>query len=352
MTTSDNLLQISQIRFPIISFLIALAGGTLSMWGGSWDVTSHLLRTPETFFTPSHTVLYAGVGVSVISAALSLVLLIKNREPKSYRFGFRLILVGTMMQLIAGPGDFVWHDAFGIDGLLSPTHLLLVLGIVIVLLGPVMGLGRMYLNLEKKPSFLKLVLPISFGVFWFSIMWLVFLFVLPISEGDTHNFNPDPYVGLVLGLTLLPFVFSVLFWTCYKTMGVFGAASAASLSFVMMNVTSNILTSEGLIQYIPWFAAPLICAVASDYLLNSEKVIKKFSTKIAGGLLGSMFFVFCFPMFSMTILDFYVFNDVFSYDVLPTAYDVVYEIWMVSIIPGAVFGMIGMWFASKKLQIS
>lgn len=337
----------------MLSFLIGLGGTTLSMWGGSWDVTSHLLRTPETFFTPSHGVLYTGVGISVVSAVLCLILLIKNRESKSYRFGFKLVLIGAVMQLTAGPGDFVWHEAFGIDGLLSPTHVTLVLGIVIVLLGSIIGLGRIYLNSEKKSNLLKFVLPISFGIFWFSVMWFVFFFVLPISEGDTHNFNPDPYVGLILGLTVLPFVSSVLFWTSYKTMGVFGAASAASLSFVMMNVTSNILTSDGLIHYLPWFAAPLISAVASDCILNSQNThLKKFSAQISGALLGSMFFVFCFPMFSMSFLEFYVFNDVFPYDVLPTAYDMMSEIWMLSVIPGTISGMVGMWFASKKLQLS
>jgi hypothetical protein len=41
---------------------------------------SHLLRRPETFFTPSHTMLYAGIGLLVIGAIVGATLLLKNKE--------------------------------------------------------------------------------------------------------------------------------------------------------------------------------------------------------------------------------------------------------------------------------
>ena len=46
----------------------------------------------------------------------------------------------------------------------------------------------------------------------------------------------------------------------------------------------------------------------------------------------------------------YVFNDVFPYDILPEASNTVFEIWMMTIIPGAIAGMLGMMFASRKLN--
>jgi hypothetical protein len=51
----------------------------------------------------------------------------------------------------------------------------------------------------------------------------------------------------------------------------------------------------------------------------------------------------------MTFLDVYLFNGVFPYDVLPTSSDMVFQIWMMTVIPGAIAGMLGMMFASKKL---
>ena len=57
-----------------------------------------------------------------------------------------------------------------------------------------------------------------------------------------------------------------------------------------------------------------------------------------------------FPMLSMTFLQVYVFNDVFPYDILPEASNTVFEIWMMTIIPGAIAGMLGMMLASRKLN--
>ena len=142
-----------------------------------------------------------------------------------------------------------------------------------------------------------------------------------------------------------------MFWASHHTLNRFGAASISALTFTMMNVTSNILTSENLLTYTSWFVVPLAGAIAADYILSKKGAhLDRHSKKIAGTILGSLFFVFCFPMLSMTFLEFYVYNDVFPYDVLPTASDTVLDIWLMTIIPGAISGMIGMIFASRKLN--
>jgi hypothetical protein len=177
--------------------------------------------------------------------------------------------------------------------------------------------------------------------------------VRPISEGDTHNFNPNPYVALILGVTLLPFSFSLIFWFASKTVNRLGAASAAALVFLIMNISANIFTSEKLLFYLPWFAAPMISAILADYLLNNKtksKFLQSHSNKISGSILGSMFFMFSFPMLAMTFLDFYVFNDVFSYDVIHSSSNTIANVWLMTIIPGIVFGMIGTIYAQKKLS--
>jgi hypothetical protein len=355
ISKEDGKSSSSTKKLPITLFLIALIGAALSMWGASWDITSHLLRTPETFFTPSHALLYLGVGISLISAILNLALLLIKKQARNtpFVFGSKLIIIGAVLQIIAGPGDFYWHELFGIDGLLSPTHITLALGIMIVSLGAVIGFGRIHSHLTEKNNFLKLLLLTSFGIFWFSVMWFVFFFVLPISEGDTHNFNPDPYVAIVLSFVALPFAFSIVFWFISKTFNSFGVASISTLVFIGMNITSNIITSEKLLMYLPWFAAPLISAIVADYILNNKiksKLAQKHSDKISGLVLGSMFFIFCFPMLAMTFLEPYLFNDVFSYDVLHTSSDTISQIWLMSIIPGAISGMFGMMFASRYLN--
>jgi len=171
-------------------------------------------------------------------------------------------------------------------------------------------------------------------------------------DGDTHDFNPNPYVAIILSF-ILPFAFSLVFWSASKTFNGFGMASASAFVFVMMNITSNIFTSEKLLIYILWFTAPMISAIIADYILSTRiksNLFQKHGSKISGLILGSMFFIFCFPMLAMTFLDLYLFNDVFSYDVLHTTSDTVFQIWMMTIIPGAISGMLGMIFASRKLS--
>ena len=354
MESDGKTIKISSVKLPIASFFIGLVGVALSMWGASWDITSHLLRIPETFFTPSHMVLYTGVGISVVSAVLSIAVLIrkKNAVVQPFILGSKLVILGAILQIIAGPGDFYWHELFGIDGLLSPTHIALAIGILIVSIGTVIGFTRIQSHLEIKNNFMKVIIPIAFGVFWFAVMWMVFFFVLPISDGDTHNFNPDENFAVILSFVVLPFLFSIVFWSIVKSQNAFGVASAAALAFVTMNITSNIFTSEDLMRYLPWFVAPIASAIVTDYILSGKinsKIIKNHQNKISGLILGSMFFMFCFPMLAMTFLEPYLFNDVFSYDVLHSSSDMVFEIWLMTVIPGAVAGMLGMIFASKKL---
>jgi hypothetical protein len=160
--------------------------------------------------------------------------------------------------------------------------------------GSTIGFARIRSEMGQKNKVLKFILPVSFGVFWFSVMWLIFFFVLPISEGETHNFNPNPYVAIVLGSVLLPFSFSLVFWFTSRSINSFGAASVASFVFLLMNITSNIFTSENLLFYLPWFVAPMISAILADYLLNKKtksKFIQTHSVKISGAILGSMFFM-------------------------------------------------------------
>lgn len=341
-------------KISLASYFVAFVGVTLSVWGASWDITAHLLRAPETFFTPSHLVLYTGVGISLISALINIGVLARKKElrKQGYAFGSRLIIIGAIFQIMAGPGDFYWHEMFGLDGLLSPTHLVLALGILMTSIGVLVGMGRIRSDFGQNNKFIKTMLPISFGVFWFNVMWLIFFFVLPISEGETHNFNPDPYVAIVLTFMALPFSYSLVFWSASKSTGRFGAGTGAALAFVAMNITSNILTSENLFMFLPMYVMPLVATLGADYILykNNNSFIQRHKNKIAGSILGSVFFMFSFPMLGMTFLEIYVYNDVFPYDVLHTSTDLLADIWMMSMVPGAIAGSLGITFASRKLD--
>lgn len=118
-----------------------------SLWitvGGFVDGFAHRnLDTPETFFTPWHAILYTGY---LTSAAWIISLVIRNRSSASslgnaIPIGYETAVAGVVVFAIGGLGDMFWHMAFGtevsVDALLSPTHLMLLVGALLILSGPV-----------------------------------------------------------------------------------------------------------------------------------------------------------------------------------------------------------------------
>jgi hypothetical protein len=103
----------------------------------------------ETFFTPWHAVLYSGY---LAGAAALVVTFVRNRRRGAPRAralppGYRLSLAGAFIFFFGGVADMVWHVTFGIEkgieGLISPSHLVLALGGGLMVTGPLRaGLHR------------------------------------------------------------------------------------------------------------------------------------------------------------------------------------------------------------------
>ena len=99
-------------------------------------------KVDGTFFTPWHAVLYSGFA---IAGAFLVLNLLRNRV-KGYPWlealppGYSISLLGVIIFAVGGVLDLIWHILFGIemnvDALLSPTHLMLALGVVLMVTGP------------------------------------------------------------------------------------------------------------------------------------------------------------------------------------------------------------------------
>ena len=98
----------------------------------------------ESFLTPWHALFYAGFTAS----ALWLAGMSRRRAPGvvDWRLsflpaGYEGARLGLVLFALGGIGDAAWHSAFGvergIDALLSPSHLLLFAGLVLILTAPV-----------------------------------------------------------------------------------------------------------------------------------------------------------------------------------------------------------------------
>jgi len=114
----------------IIIVTLSALGLILQSFAGSWDATSHLTKTPETFFTPPHLLLYTGIGFTLIAFVLAInfimsrVLItrlgfkdktvieenpgkkIGNKKLHNIKVSMRLLIAGTIVLISGAPLDF------------------------------------------------------------------------------------------------------------------------------------------------------------------------------------------------------------------------------------------------------
>lgn len=119
---------------------------TIGLFLDGWAHT-HMPQL-ETFFTPWHAVLYSGY----LSVALFLVVAAFRNHERGYDWmksipnGYGLSLLGAGIFAVGGVGDMTWHILFGIErnveALLSPTHLILATGMLLMLTGPMRAAWR------------------------------------------------------------------------------------------------------------------------------------------------------------------------------------------------------------------
>src|SRR5918996_2884314 len=236
---NDHFLRSNAINVSLAAVIIATAGAFLQIGGTSWDVTSHLLLQPETFFTPSHTVLYTGIGLLTITAGIGGAFLIKNKdlETKSFFTSFKLFIIGSAISLVAGPSDFIWHETFGVDGLLSPPHLTLITGMLINAVATILGLARIdvHITSPSRQKLIKATMIPAFAALWFTTTWYVYMFSLPFSNGENFQFNLNPLIASLIAIVTLSILSSIIFLTASKCIGRFGAGTIVSALVVGIN---------------------------------------------------------------------------------------------------------------------
>jgi hypothetical protein len=348
-------LKLSSLNISVLlaALLIATTGGILQIGGASWDITSHILRQPETFFTPSHSVLYTGVGLTTIAAAIGLFIYLRNRKEvrsRSFYTAFKLLIIGAAIQLVSGPGDFMWHSVFGVDGLMSPPHLALATGILINTIAAVVGLARVLPLIQSKrnQALARAALVPAFGALWFSSIWYIFMFVLPLSNGEHFRFNPDPAAAIVIATIALPFVSAMIFLLSARTIGKLGAASAVAGVVITMNVLANIAPAyQSLGAFLPWQLLAIIPAtIGADIAI--QRAGQRKGMIIAGVLIGVTFYVFNYPMLPMAFAELLNQPNAFMSDILPSMYATLPQVIVMTAVPSAIAGVFGAIIGSKK----
>jgi hypothetical protein len=292
----------SAIRIsPIIYFLISI-GVSLQISGSNWDIVWHGVGNVETFFTPPHSVIYSGVALTIGSVvggiiqgafkihqqyATWLILL-----PSSLPLSLKLAAIGCILQLTAGPFDFLWHTQFGFDGLLSPPHSVLAAGMLTAALGALMGIyshcsnhsSRKINDISSSSLFSKLSLIVGFAVFLMVAVGMILMFTLPFSKGQLFDFNPNPLAALVAASVSIPFILG----TCsFVAARISSSSTGNRLPFILTFIVAVIMTIQSTTtitsnSYFAWlfpvYLLNIIPALVADILILIFRYSQKKNT--------------------------------------------------------------------------
>ena len=145
--------------------VLAVMGTSGVLIGGIWDSASHALKIPDSFWTIQHVTVYTGVSIVAFSAAFGTVLSLKNRK---IMLGMILLLAGSAMQLGGGYVDYNFHQIYGIDGLVTSSHLTIESGLLLTSIGGFLTLAKFGYGKTKK------VVPFAIINIIFSATWIGF----------------------------------------------------------------------------------------------------------------------------------------------------------------------------------
>jgi hypothetical protein len=168
---STSFLSKTKTILFIISIL-AVCGTVTELLGGIWDASTHALRAPEKFWTIQHVTIYAGVAMIASSSVLGMIILLLNSKNKILFKGMKILLLGSFLQLVGGYADSISHEIYGVDGLVTPSHLTIETGLFLSALGSFIILCQ----LDKRKT--KKVMPVAIMAVLLSASWIGFNLIL------------------------------------------------------------------------------------------------------------------------------------------------------------------------------
>ncbi|MGH9980177.1 MAG: hypothetical protein ACRD6U_01340 [Nitrososphaeraceae archaeon] len=357
-------------RFLIGCILVSI-GILLAESAGSWDITNHLLNKPETFFSPPHVILYSGITIALIGATImffhwrsysTYVFTIKKEKNLELDFSIKLVISGVSMLILAGPLDFFWHSAFGLDGLLSPPHLTLTTGMFTGSIGALMGIKSYILinnitsqeknqnnnidNFKNNAIYTTLII-IGILPIWMSSSGLIYMFSLPFSDTEYYNFNLEPTIAATIATLSFPFLISFILVSLFKLINEignkkrkFGAISVAGSIFIIITIVTMIIPNKSLISTIPFYLLNIIPLIMADIFLSKLR-LKRVFIYIAGGILGSSYLMLYYPMIT------HIYNEVLSNQPLwpsltaPIYFDMIGHLYPLLVLPAIGVGILG-----------
>ncbi len=293
------------------AYALGVFGALLQITGGVWDVSAHILGLVETFFTPSHLVLYAGIALVLLAVVVGVYVRFRGlaRGPTD-RFlltGLLIALVGGGLQVAAGPFDSWWHATYGFDAFLfTPPHSLLVVGIALTGIG--MGVGAVRLLQAHRAGVdlgafrisrrgLHVLAVMGLTTLWLGLNGLVYL--LTDTGGIAYTFGfGEPFLAqaglpaFILGTSFLGLTGTLVFLSAKRILGWRGGATVVALLGAVIIATLSLgfraandpANGGAIAAFIPLYLAFLLPVALFDVLVRDLRSWRV--TLLAGVLLA------------------------------------------------------------------
>jgi hypothetical protein len=306
--------------------LIIVIGLIISFSGGSWDITFHILSQPESFFSAPHSLVYTGILIVIGIFFINFRKNFSSENPT--RKDNYVMLLGAGLILAAGPFDFSWHLKFGLDGLLSPPHITLLTGWLLVGLGNLRITNKLvYLAIEKNgektlkgnsmdirgtthhrhsphvdakndyeksdtvnqaaavnlnnksTTLLRYQLFLNLSFILMILSGFIYFFSLPFSETQYYNYNPDPLIAFFVYSLGFPILLSCFFISILKNYPGFEEMVLLVGSFYVVIMLLTQIISNPFLLYYSWYYILNLIPFVVIYLLNKMQIRNKSLTK-------------------------------------------------------------------------
>jgi hypothetical protein len=191
-------------------------------------------------------------------------------------YPIKLVAIGTIIEIFSGGFDSWWHYNFGFDGLLSPPHLLLTIGMLMSVYGALIGIYKLLQNNShsnnSKSTLLKISFIVTYAVAWIVSVNTIFMFSLPYSKGQYFDFNPNPFAAILIASVAIPFVSAMIFYSAAKTLrDVHFRFTFITLTFMIIHSTATIISNDHFTILYPLYLLNIIPALTADILILSKR---------------------------------------------------------------------------------
>jgi hypothetical protein len=202
----------------------------------------------------------------------------------------------------------------------------------------------------------------AFAALWFTTIWYVYMFSLPFSNGENFQFNLNPNLSVLIAIVALPLLSSVIFVTASKVIEIFGAASAVAVLVICINVFANVIPTDGVISLLLFYLVmTIVLTITADIVLNNATIRSRIGVRqselIAGALVGSIFYIFGYPMLTWAFaiplnMQFVNLQGIEAISNLTFNFlSTLSTILAITLVPGTLMGIAGAFLSSKKLTL-